>query len=56
LAGDKKIYEKAMREGHSFAWGGEWDKALGAYERALAEMPDDSEVHNYLGLAYLESR
>jgi tetratricopeptide (TPR) repeat protein len=54
LAGDKKVYEKAMREGHSFAWGGEWDKALAAYERAKAEMPEDPEVHNYLGLAYLE--
>ena len=43
-----------MREGHGFAWGGEWDKALGAYERALAEMPDDPEVLNYVGLAYLE--
>ena len=49
-----KAYEKELREGHNLAWGGEWDKALEAYERALAEMPEEPEVHNYLGLAYLE--
>ncbi|MGD9046848.1 MAG: tetratricopeptide repeat protein [Anaerolineae bacterium] len=49
-----KVYEKAMREGHNYAWGGEWEQALEAYERALAEMPDDPEAHNYVGLACLE--
>jgi tetratricopeptide (TPR) repeat protein len=49
-----KAYEKEMREGHNLAWGGEWDKALEAYQRAAAEMPEEAEVHNYLGLAYLE--
>jgi len=54
LAGDKKVYEKAIREGLSFAWEREWEKALEAYGKALAEVPDDPEVHKHMGLAYFE--
>ena len=54
LAGDKKVYEKAIREGLSFAWEREWEKALEAYGRALAEVPDDPDVHRHMGLAYFE--
>jgi tetratricopeptide (TPR) repeat protein len=54
LAGDKKIYEKAIRKGLDFAWESKWQEALEAYQQALAEIPDDPAVHNHLGLAYLE--
>jgi tetratricopeptide (TPR) repeat protein len=54
LAGDKKIYQTTIRAGLNYAWEGKWDKALDAYRRAAAEMPDDAAVHNHLGLAYLE--
>jgi tetratricopeptide (TPR) repeat protein len=54
LAGDRKVYEKAIREGLNFAWEGQWEKAVHCYENALAEMPDDPTVHNHLGLAYFE--
>jgi tetratricopeptide (TPR) repeat protein len=54
LAGDKKVYEKAIRTGLNFAWEGKWDQAADAYKQALAEMPDDPIVHSHLGLAYLE--
>ncbi len=54
MAGNKKIYEKAIHAGLNYAWEGKWLKALEAYEQARAEMPEDPEVHNHLGLAYLE--
>jgi tetratricopeptide (TPR) repeat protein len=54
LAGDKKVYEKAMREGLNFAWEGKWEDALGAFERALAEEPNDPAVHSHLGMAYFQ--
>jgi tetratricopeptide (TPR) repeat protein len=54
LAGDKNLYDKAIREGLDFAWGGQWEKAMEAYQRALAEVPKDPVVHNHLGLANFE--
>jgi tetratricopeptide (TPR) repeat protein len=54
LAGNKKVYDKAVKTGLNFAWEGKWEKALEAYQKALAQMPDDPVIHNYLGLANLE--
>jgi tetratricopeptide (TPR) repeat protein len=54
LAGNKKIYEKAIRDGLDLAWDGNWEGALEAYEIALAEMPDDPAVHSHVGLACFE--
>ena len=54
MAGDKKIYEKAVREGLNYAWESQWDQAITSFKRAQAEMPDDPAIHNHLGLAYLE--
>lgn len=54
MAGDRKLYDKAISTGLNFAWEGNWEKALVAYKRALAEMPDDPDVYNHLGLAYFE--
>ncbi|NIV40560.1 MAG: tetratricopeptide repeat protein, partial [Anaerolineae bacterium] len=51
MAGNKKIYEKAIRDGLDLAWGGDWEGALEAYEVALAEMPEDPTVHSHVGLA-----
>lgn len=54
MAGDKKVYEKAVQDGLDFAWERKWDEAIEAYKQALAEMPDDPVIHSHLGLAYLE--
>jgi tetratricopeptide (TPR) repeat protein len=54
LAGDKKAYDKAVRAGLDAAWEGKWQKAVDAYQQALAQIEDDPVVHNHLGLAYLE--
>ena len=54
MAGNKKTYEKAIRDGLDLAWGGDWEGALEAYEVALAEMPEDPAVHSHVGLACFE--
>lgn len=54
MAGDKKVYEKAIRAGLNFAWEGNWQGALGEYKKALDEMPDDPVVLSHLGLACFE--
>jgi tetratricopeptide (TPR) repeat protein len=54
LAGDKKLYDKAVQAGLNFAWDGRWERALEEYQRAQAEIPDDPVVYNHLGLANLQ--
>ena len=54
MAGNKKIYEKAISDGLDLAWGGDWEGALEAYQVALGEMPKDPAVHNHVGSAYFE--
>jgi tetratricopeptide (TPR) repeat protein len=54
LAEDKKVYDKAIREGLNFAWEGQWKKAMAAYRKAVAAAPDDAIAYNHLGLAYFE--
>ena len=52
MAGNRKVFEEAMREGADAAWEESWDQAIAAYQRALAEFPDDIGVLTGLGLAY----
>jgi tetratricopeptide (TPR) repeat protein len=54
LAGDKKAYDKAVREGLDFAWAGKWAKAVASYRKALAHNANDPSLYSHLGLAYLE--
>ena len=54
MAGREDIYQKAMSEGHSAAWDQQWDKAAEAYQRALAEFPDQPKALTSLGLALFE--
>ncbi len=51
MSGREDIFQKAMNEGHSAAWDQEWDKAVGAYRRALQEFPDQPKALSSLGLA-----
>jgi len=55
VAGKRKVFEQALREGHNFAWDGRWKEAIAAYQRALQEFPDNADVHIYLAQAYLSS-
>ncbi len=56
MAGNRQLYEQAMNEGHGAAWDQEWDKAIGAYARAIQELPEDPAAHNSLGLALLNAK
>jgi tetratricopeptide (TPR) repeat protein len=51
MPGREDIFQKAMNEGHSAAWDQEWEKAAGAYRKALQEFPDHPKALNSLGLA-----
>ena len=51
MPGREDVFQKAMNEGHSAAWDQEWDKAVGAYRRALQEFPDQTKALSSLGLA-----
>jgi len=52
VAGNRKVFEKAMRAGTNAAWDGNWDQAIVVYRRALAEFSDDVSALIGLGLAY----
>lgn len=51
MPGRENIFQKAMNEGHSAAWDQEWNKAAGAYRRALEEFPNHPKALGSLGLA-----
>jgi len=44
-------FQKAMNEGHSAAWDQDWEKAVQAYQKALAEFPNNAKALTSLGLA-----
>jgi len=52
MARNRKIFEEAMRAGADAAWDKDWDRAIRAYQRALAEFPNDAAALTSLGLAY----
>jgi tetratricopeptide (TPR) repeat protein len=54
MPGREDIFQKAMNEGHSFAWDQEWSKAAAAYRNALQEFPDHPKALNSLGLALFQ--
>jgi tetratricopeptide (TPR) repeat protein len=41
MAGNRQIFEVAIKRGHALARQRAWDKAIVEYRRALAEFPDD---------------
>jgi tetratricopeptide (TPR) repeat protein len=55
MAGNREVYEQALRQGNSFAWDQKWDQAITAYQRALTEFPGDSVAMDHLGLAFMQS-
>lgn len=41
MAGNKTIYDTAMKRAHEYAWANQWERAMKEYGRALSEFPDD---------------
>jgi tetratricopeptide (TPR) repeat protein len=54
MAGNEKIFQQAMSQGHSAAWDRNWDRASGFYRHALDEFPDRPGALTSLGLALFE--
>jgi len=52
MAGNRKVFEKAMQEGVDAAWDQNWSKAITAYQRALTESPQDINALSRLGDAH----
>jgi tetratricopeptide (TPR) repeat protein len=56
MPGSEEIFQKAMNQGHSYAWDQEWGKAATSYRKALEEFPDHPKALSSLGLALLQSQ
>jgi tetratricopeptide (TPR) repeat protein len=54
MAGNEGLFQKAMNQGHSAAWDGQWDQASFFYRQALEQYPDNPVALTNLGLALLE--
>jgi tetratricopeptide (TPR) repeat protein len=55
VAGNRKVFEEALRKAHSHAFDRKWDKAIEEYKKALAEFPQEQKTLILLGFAYMES-
>ncbi len=55
MAGNRQIFEQAMRRGTNFAWERQWDKAIAEYERAVAEFPNEAPAYTALGQALVHA-
>jgi tetratricopeptide (TPR) repeat protein len=51
VAGNRQVFEQAMRQGTNYAWERQWNKAIAEYRRALDEFPGESSVYTALGQA-----
>lgn len=54
MAGNERIFQKAMNDGHTAAWDQDWSKAAGFYRQALEQYPDHHGALSNLGLALYE--
>lgn len=52
----EEAFEEYMNAGHSYAWEQDWEKAIGAYVKAIELRRADPTAHNSLGLALLQAR
>ncbi len=54
MAGNERIFQKAMNDGHTAAWDQDWSKAAGYYRQALEQFPENHGALSNLGLALYE--
>lgn len=52
MAGNRGIYNAAMKRAQAYAWKQEWGEALREYQRAVAEFPDDLDARLGAAAAY----
>jgi tetratricopeptide (TPR) repeat protein len=51
MAGNRAVYEEAVRRGAARAWEQRWEEAIAAYQQALDEFPDEPDALSGLGMA-----
>jgi tetratricopeptide (TPR) repeat protein len=51
VAGNRRVFDEAMRQGTNYAWDRQWNKAIAEYQRAIAEFPDEVSAYTALGQA-----
>jgi tetratricopeptide (TPR) repeat protein len=51
VAGNRQVYEQAMRQGTNYAWDRQWEKAVAEYQRAISEFPKEAPAYTALGQA-----
>lgn len=51
MAGNRQIFEQAMRQGTNYAWDRKWNKAIAEYQQAIAEFPKEAPAYIALGQA-----
>ncbi len=54
MAGNRSVFNDAIKKGHNAAWDGQWAKAATEYRRALTEFPDDVSIRSSLAHALEE--
>jgi tetratricopeptide (TPR) repeat protein len=52
VAGNRKVFKRAMQAATDAAWDGKWSDAIEAYKGALGEFPDNVDALTGLGMAY----
>lgn len=53
---NEENFQKAMNQGHSYAWDQEWQKAASSYQKALEESPEHPKALSSLGLALFQTQ
>ena len=54
MSGNELEFQRLMSEGHSAAWDGMWDNAVGSYREALKRSPNHPKALTSIGLALFE--
>ncbi|OQY26249.1 MAG: hypothetical protein B6I34_00050 [Anaerolineaceae bacterium 4572_32.1] len=56
MAGNQRVFERAIKRAAGHSSKREWDKAIEQYKQALAEFPKDIQALSGLGLAYFNTQ
>lgn len=54
MAGNRQLFEQAVKRGNQYIWDKAWDKAIAEYEAALREFPDDPIALASAGFVYTQ--
>ncbi len=56
MAGNRSLFNEAIKNAYNAAWDSDWSKAIESYRRALAEFPQDVSAHLSLAQALEASK